>query len=228
MSTKDHWYAVHLGTGRDAPHAGFYHVKEERDEAGHRVLNYQIAFKGELDGRQLDHEAACRIVLERREGRFAPLEIEYHEPSHAAKMTFRDSHLHGTGAAAGHDGVSLPDDVIPTHAIALLAEGIYNQREASLQFSAIAEGTGAICASEARLVGRGKTDEMPFKTIEELWRVDWLSHEGILSQSFYFNDEGLLMQADWGGSTARLVTNPQDAVPEGFSVPKSLHGPSVK
>lgn len=225
MSIKDHWYAVHLGKDEDAPHAGFYHVMADRDEDGHRVINYQIAFKGAIDGRELDHEASCRVILERKGGRFAPLEIEYHEPSHAAYMSFVDGHVSANGAAAGHDGDIMPDNVIPTHAISLLAEGIYNQKEASVLFSAIAEGTGSICATEAKLVARGKTSDTPFKTNEELWKVDWLSHEGVHSQSFYFTDEGLLVQADWGGSKARLVTNPDNAFPEGFSPPKSLQDP---
>jgi hypothetical protein len=225
MSSKEHWYAVHLEQAKNTPHAGFYHVRVDRDEAGHRVLNYQIAFRGEIEDTELDHEASCRIVLERHHGRFTPLEIEYHEPSHAAHMQFVNGHIRATGAAAGHDGASVPDDVIPTYAISVLAEGIYNQPEASVLFSGITEGTGIICASEAKLVAKGKTGNTPFKSRHELWRVDWLSHEGLLTQSFYFSDEGVLEQADWGASRARLVETPEEAIPQDFPAPVSLQDP---
>jgi hypothetical protein len=41
--------------------------------------------------------------------------------------------------------------------------------------------------------------------------VDWLSPEGSVVQSFYFSDEGIVVQANWGGSLGVLADSEQAA-----------------
>ena len=97
--------------------------------------------------------------------------------------------------------------------LGLSPQTIYNQPEATMNFDAIVDSTGALCGHDAKLVAKGMTRKTPFPTLDPLWEVQWLSNEGTRIQAFYFDDEGTLEQADWGGTAARLVQTEDDARP---------------
>ena len=206
---EDLWYQVYLMQEGKHVHAGHFHVVRTRDADGHRVLDQQIIFHGP----GVDHEARSRMVLERRGGRYMPISVRYTEPTLEARMSFEQGRIHATGAAESHDGSSVPDDAMPTYGIATLANTIYNQPEATLNFDAMVDSTGAMCGHDAKLVAKGMTRKTPFPTLDPLWEVQWLSNEGTRVQAFYFDDEGTLEQADWGGTAARLVQTEEDARP---------------
>ena len=203
------WYQVYLTSKDKHVHAGHFHVLKTRDMNGRRVLDQEIIFHGP----GINHEARCRMVLERKAGRFVPVSVRYTEPRLESRMSFEQGRINATGAAESHDGSPVPDDAMPTYGIATLAQAIYNQPEASMNFDALADSTGAICGSDAQLRAHGTTRKTPFPTLDPLWEVEWLSNEGTRIQGFYFDDEGTLIQADWGGTAARLVDSAEAARP---------------
>lgn len=212
MPSSEHdslWYAVYRVHEGRVLHAGSYHMDLSRDEQGHRVQDHRI----KIHGQGIDHEAHCRLVLERRAGRFVPLRLDYDETDKQSSISFSEGRIHGTGAAGSHDGAPLPDDAMPTYGIPLLAQAIYNQPESSLSFDALVDATGAMCGADAKLVARGRTSDTPFPTDGKLWEVVWFSNEGTRIQAFYFTDEGTLAQADWGDTRARLVEGEEQATP---------------
>lgn len=203
------WYAVYKNGDRGLQHVGSYHSESSRDADGHRIQDHRIVINGE----GLHHRAHCRLVLERRAGRLAPLRVDYDEPGNESSITFDDGRMRATGAAQEHDGAPVPKDGMPTYGISMLAQTIYNQPESSLGFDAMVDATGTVCGANAKLVSRGQTDKTPFPTVSKLWEVEWLSNEGTRRQAFYFTDEGILSQADWGTTFARLIDGEVEATP---------------
>ena len=212
MPSSEHdslWYAVYQVHDGKSRHTGSYHIDLSRDDDGHRVQDHRIR----IHGAGLDHEAHCRLVLERKAGRFVPVHLDYDEPNRESSIRFEEGRIHGSGAAADHEGSAVPDDAMPTYGIALLAQTIFDKPEASLSFDALVDATGAMCGADAKLVARGQTDDTPFPADAKLWEVVWLSNEGTRIQAFYFTDEGTLAQADWGDTRARLVNGKEEATP---------------
>jgi hypothetical protein len=224
MSTKETWYAVHLGRSAQAPHAGWLRLARTRDTNSRRLIEQQVSIHGRLDGRAIHTNATCRIALTRREGRLVPLESSISEGDRSAQLRFDSGRMHASGLASSQDGDAAPDDALPTYAVFAMAQGIYNQAESSLAFTPVTEMTGQFGTSGAKLVCMGKVVETPFPSDEPLWEVIWLSPEGTRVQAFYFDEEGELAQADWGGSRARRVATEAEAKP----VPKPGRSTRVK
>lgn len=227
MESSQHWYAVHLGKTSQAPHAGWLRVYKSRDTNGRRTLEQQVSIHGKLDGRALHQEATCRVVLTRRQGRMVPLEVEYQDAARQCGLRFHEGRLEASGCAAGENGDALPDDVMPVYGVVALAQGIHNQEGASLTFTPLVETTGQLGSPGSKLVCQGKTEKTPFPGADPLWCVQWLSPEGTQIQAFYFDDEGELLQANWGGSRCRLVESESAARPPEKSSGKSVRRPKV-
>lgn len=213
MSTKETWYAVHLGRSAQAPHAGWLRLARTRDTNSRRVIEQQVSIHGRLDGRTIHTDATCRIALTRREGRLVPLEAHIKEGEREADLRFSAGRLHAAGAAASQDGDAVPDDALPTYAVFAMAQGIFNQPESSLTFTPVTEMTGQFGTAGAKLLCSGQVEETPFLSPLPLWEVIWFSPEGTRVQAFYFDNEGELVQADWGGSRARRVATEAEAKP---------------
>lgn len=203
------WYAVYQSGKGDPEHVGTYHVELSRDTEGHRVQDHRFV----IQTGELKHQAYCRLVLERRAGRLSPLRLDYDESGNESSITFAGGRMSATGAAKASDGSRVPSDAMPTYGVATLAQTIYDQPEARLAFNAIVDATGVVCGTNAKLVSRGQTDKTPFPSDSKLWEVEWLSSEGTRRQAFYFTDEGILAQADWGSTLARLVASGDEATP---------------
>ena len=213
MSTNETWFAVHLGRSAAAPHAGWLHMKRTRDTNSRRVIEQQVSIHGRLDGRAVRTDANCRVALTRRQGRLVPLEAQISDGERASHLRIEGGRLHASGAAASQQGDAAPDDAMPTYAVFALAQGIYNQPESSLRFTPLNEVTGQFGTPGAKLVCTGTARKTPFPSPVPLWEVIWFSPEGTRVQAFYFDDKGEMVQADWGGSRARMVDSEVEATP---------------
>ena len=205
VKPTDHWYSVYLVKGADATHAGHLHVQSHR-QGDIRVLEQNITIEGEVN-----HKARCLLTLTRSGGRLLPLELKYRDGNTSTHLEFQDGRLKASGGGRDNDGDSCPNDVMPTYGVASLAKSIYNQPDATISFTPMTDSNGDVGAHGSRLVARGLTDQTPLPTREKCWAVSWLSPEGSEIQSFYFNNEGVVVQADWGGSLGVLAGSEQAA-----------------
>ncbi len=201
----DHWYAVYLEKDGKATHAGHLHVQSHR-QGDLRVLEQDISIQGEVN-----HNARCVLTLTRSGGRLLPVELKYRDARTSTQLDFHEGRLKASGGGRDNDGDACPNDVMPTYGVASLAKSIFNQPDASVSFTPMTDSNGDIGASGSRLVARGHTRKAPFPLDEDCWQVDWLSPEGSVVQSFFFNDDGVVVQADWGGSLGVLVESQQAA-----------------
>ncbi|MBE7493183.1 MAG: hypothetical protein HS108_15690 [Planctomycetes bacterium] len=212
MDSSEIWFAVHLGRAASASHAGFLRVYRSRDTNSRRIIDQQVSIHGRLDRRAIDHEATCRVVLTRKQGRLVPLEVAYNDGQQSSQIRFAGGRMQAQGSAASENNDAVPDDVMPTYAVFALASAIYNQPEASLTFTPLTEGSGHL-GTGAKLLCCGRTGTTPFPTAAPLWEVIWLNAEGTRVQAFYFDDKGELAQADWGSSRAVRVATEVQARP---------------
>jgi hypothetical protein len=201
----DHWYAVYLVRAGEATHAGHLHVQSHRDGDA-RVLEQNITIEGEVN-----HRARCVLTLKRSGGRLLPLDLKYKDSHTSTHLEFHEGRLRASGGGRENHGDSCPSDVMPTYGVASLAKSIFNQPDASVTFTPMTDSNGDLGAHGSRLVARGLTDHSPFPIVAKCWQVDWLSPEGSVVQSFYFNDEGVVVQANWGGSLGVLAVSEQAA-----------------
>jgi hypothetical protein len=201
----DNWYAVYIVRGDEAVHAGHLHVKAQRNN-GCRVLEQNIAINADVE-----HKARCVLTMERRGGRLVPLEEEYRDRAASTHLEFARGRLRADGSGRENDGDPCPDDVMPTYGVASLAKSIYNQPGASLAFTPMTDSNGDLGSHGSRLVCRGLTDKTPLPVDGEVWKVEWLSPEESVVQTFYFNDEGVVVLADWGGSYGVLAESERAA-----------------
>lgn len=213
MDSNETWFAVYLGRAEAAAHAGFLRMYRSRDTNSRRIVEQQVSIHGKLDRKPIDHDATCRVVMTRKQGRMAPLEVTYSDGKAASQIKFVGGRMQATGSAAAENNDAVPDDVMPTYGVFALAGGIYNQPEASVSFTPLTESNGFLGTSGAKLVCNGQTGLTPFPTATPLWEVVWFSAEETRVQAFYFDDKGELIQADWGGSRARRVATEAEAKP---------------
>ncbi len=213
MESSEHWFAVHLGRSSSPPHAGFLKLTRARDTNSRRIVEQQVSIHGRLDKRAIDTEARCKLVLTRRQGRFVPLEVDFADGQITSQLRFAQGRIQATGSAAGENGDAVSDDVMPTFGVFALAAGIFNQPEASVTFTPLTEATGRLGTAGSKLVCNGLTSETPFPSQTPLWEVVWFTPEGTQVQAFYFDNEGNLVQADWGGSRARRVATEAESKP---------------
>jgi len=212
MDSNETWFAVHLGKTGATSHSGYLRMYRSRDTNSRRVIEQQVSIHGKLDRKPIDHDATCRIVITRKQGRMVPIEVNYTEGKSASSIKFANGRMQASGTAAGENNDSVPDDVMPTYGAFALAAAIFNQPEASVTFTPLTESSGYL-GTGAKLVCNGQTGITPFATTTPLWEVVWLTAEGTKVQAFYFDDKGELAQADWGGSRAQRVANEAAAKP---------------
>lgn len=213
MDSSEQWFAVHLGRSSNPPHAGWLKITRSRDTNSRRIIVQQVSIHGRLDKRAIDTDAVCKLVLTRRQGRFVPLEVDYADGPVVSQLRFAQGRMQATGSAASENGDPIPDDVMPTFGVFALAATMYNQPEASVTFTPMTEASGRAGTAGSKLVCAGLTTETPFPSTAPLWEVVWFTPEGTRVQAFYFDDEGDLVQADWGGSRARRVATEAEAKP---------------
>lgn len=212
MDSSETWFAVHLGRSGATSHAGFLRMYRSRDTNSRRIVEQQVSIHGKLDRRAIDHDATCRVVMTRKQGRMVPLEVTFNDGKAESQIKFSAGRMQATGSAASENNDAVPDDVMPTYGVFALAAAIYNQPEASVTFTPLTEATGHL-GTGAKLVCTGQTGLTPFPSPVPLWEVVWFTAEGTRVQAFYFDDKGELTQADWGGSRAVRVANEALAKP---------------
>lgn len=210
-TSTEHWYAIYVGQGAAALHNGSLRVQSKRD-GGNRKISQDVVLRG-AGPERTDFKAKCVLQLKRTGGRLVPESYSYRDNTHDCSCEFEGGRLDASGNGSEHDGEPYAADVMPGYGLFALASTIFNQPEASASVTVLHEGAAEQGQSGGKLLAMGQTRETPFGTERPLWRVDWLGAEGNRVQSFYFDDEGTMQQADWGGSQARLVDSKEAATP---------------
>lgn len=210
-SSTEHWYAIYVGAGPAAQHQGSLRVQIKRD-GGSRKITQEVMIRG-IGPEGADYKAKSVLSLKRTGGRLVPVESSFKDNSHDCDVEFENGRLNASGDASSHDGEPYPDDIMPGYGLFALASTIFDQEESSISVTVLHEGSTEIGHSGAKLLATGPATNAPFGSTVPLWGVDWLGAEGNRVQSFYFDAEGTLVQADWGGSKARLVDSKEAAAP---------------
>lgn len=113
MQSNETWFAIHLGRPETANHAGFLRMYRAKDTNSRRVIEQTVSIHGRVDRRAIDHDAVCKLILARRQGRLVPLELEYNGSGTVSNVKFASGRLNATGAAAGANNEPAPDDGCP-------------------------------------------------------------------------------------------------------------------